>query len=162
MMNTRPSITLLLFLVMLGVSSLAVAQNRNFRTHLTGSEEVDPIGTRAQGQAVFQLSKDGEGLRFRLMVANIEDILQAHIHFGEAGENGPIVLWLYPAGPPAVLIEGRFNGVLAQGTVTEANLVGPLEGQPLSALIELMELGMAYVNVHTSENPGGEVRGQIK
>jgi hypothetical protein len=76
--------------------------------------------------------------------------------------NGPVVAWLYPAAPPSVLIPGRFQGVLAAGVITEANLVGPLAGQTLGDLIERMEAGETYVNVHTLNYPAGEVRGQIR
>jgi hypothetical protein len=96
-----------------------------------------------------------------LVAANIENIMQAHIHLGPVGVNGPIVLWLYPIAPPAVLIPGRFNGVLAEGDVSATNLVGLLAGHPLSDLIAQMESGNAYVNIHTTQNPMGEIRGQI-
>jgi hypothetical protein len=89
-------------------------------------------------------------------------VTQAHIHAGPPGENGPVVTWLFPSAPPAVLIEGRSQGVLSAGVITEANLVGPLAGQPLAALIGLMESGNAYVNAHTQQNPSGEIRGQIR
>ena len=67
---------------------------------------------------------------------------------------------------------GRFNGKIAEGTITAANLVGPLAGQPLSALVEAIQAGNAYVNVHTNDGvaptntgpgdfPGGEIRGQL-
>jgi hypothetical protein len=52
--------------------------------------------------------------------------------------------------------------VLATGTITAADLVGPLAGQPLSALVDAMEAGETYVNVHTSQFPAGEIRGQIR
>lgn len=133
----------------------------NYRTHLTGDEEVPAVETQAQGQAIFKLSADGETLHYRLIVANIEDVLMAHIHLAPAGENGDVVVWLYPDGPPPQLIEGRFQGVLAQGEITTADLVGPLAGQTLDDLIAAFNNGTAYVNVHTVANPGGEVRGQI-
>ena len=148
-------------MVLASVTAVASAQSRNFRAHLSGGEEVPPAETRAQGQAVFQLSRDGLGLRYKLVVANIENVTMAHIHLAPPGVNGPVVLWLYPSAPPPVLIEGRFSGVLAEGTVTAANLIGLLAGQDLSALIQEIEDGNAYVNVHTSQYPGGEVRGQI-
>jgi hypothetical protein len=135
---------------------------RNFRAHLSGDQEVHPVNTKATGQAIFQLSKDGTSLSYKLIVANIENVTQAHIHFAPAGVNGPVVAWLYPAGPPAQLIPGRTSGVLAQGELTVANLVGPLDGFPLSDLIDLFNDGEAYVNVHTSQYPPGEIRGQIR
>ena len=66
-----------------------------------------------------------------------------------------------PQAPPAKLIPGRTDGILAEGVITEASLVGSLEGAELSVLIEAMEAGNTYVNVHTAQIPGGEVRGQI-
>jgi hypothetical protein len=62
--------------------------------------------------------------------------------------------------------------VLAEGTITSANLINDLAGKPLSALIAQMEAGNAYVNVHTNDGvgavntgpgdfPGGEIRGQL-
>lgn len=162
MKRLRFSLFLLIAGALITLSASALAQGRNFQAHLSGGEEVPPADTRAQGQAIFQLSKDGNGLRYKLIAANIENILQAHIHLAPAGENGPIVVWLYPSGPPPVLIEGRFQGVLAEGTITAANLIGLLAGQALDALIEEFESGNAYVNVHTSQFPGGEIRGQVR
>lgn len=134
-----------------------------FIAHLTGDEEVPPVDNQAQGQATFRLSADGSEIRYRLIVANIEDVMMAHIHRAPAGENGPVVVWLYPDAPPPQLIDGRFNGVLATGVITEEDLTGPLgEDGTMEDLVELMRSGEAYVNVHTTANPGGEVRGQIR
>jgi hypothetical protein len=156
------NITLFVLLLLFALAGTVLAEgNRNFRTHLTGAEEVPAVETQAQGQAIFQLSKDGTELHYKLIVANIENVSMAHIHLGPAGVNGPVVVWLYPAAPPPLPIEGRFSGVLAEGTITEANLVGLLAGEPLSTLIEEMRAGNTYVNVHTAQYPGGEVRGQI-
>jgi hypothetical protein len=150
-------------------ATVQVTENRNSTTHLHGGEEVPPRDTRATGEAIFHLSKDGTALHYRLIAANIENVVAAHIHVGPAGVNGPIVAFLFgPAAPGG----GRTDGVLSQGTITAVNLVGPLAGQPLSALITQLEAGNAYVNVHTNDGvdpintgpgdfPGGEVRGQI-
>lgn len=137
------------------------ANARNFRTHARGDEEVDPVDTDAQGQAIFQLSKDGEELSYKLIVANIENVLMAHIHLAPAGQNGGIVVWLYPSGPPPQPIPGRFQGVLAEGVIDGDDLVGDLEGEGLDALVAEMRAGNTYVNVHTEQHPGGEVRGQV-
>ncbi len=129
---------------------------QTFRAHLTGDEEVSPVSTNATGQTIFKLSKDGTELSYKLIVANIEDVLAAHIHIGDPGINGGVAVGLYTGG----LIEGRFSGILAQGTITSAN-ISPNINLTWDQLIEIMLDGGAYVNVHTSENPGGEIRGQI-
>ena len=137
---------------------------------LSGAEEVPARDTKARGNALFELSDDGLTLSFKLIVANIDNVVAAHIHIGAAGVNGPVVLFLFGNAPPG---GGTVNGILNQGTATAANLVGPLTGQPLSALIDAIEAGNAYVNVHTNDGvappnegpgdfPGGEIRGQIR
>jgi len=137
-------------------------QNRNFTAHLSGGQEVPSADTNATGQAIFKLSKDGTRLDYRVIVANIENVTMAHIHLAPAGANGPVVVWLYPEGPPPQRIEGRTQGTLAQGTITEGDLVGPLAGQRLADLLDELVAGNAYVNVHTSQYPAGEIRGQIR
>ena len=47
------------------------------------------------------------------------------------------------------------------GEIREANLEEPLEGKPVSALIDLIYSGNAYINMHTETHPDGEIRGQI-
>lgn len=153
--------------------SLAFAQppeSKNFVAPLSGEEEVPERDTRARGLATFQLSEDGTELKYRLIVANIENVVAAHIHVEAVGVNGPVVAFLYgPAGPGG----GRLDGVIAEGTITSANLVGPLTGQEISDLLVQMRAGNTYVNVHTNDGvpptntgpgdfPGGEIRGQIR
>ena len=164
-----PILVLIALLVAMSTAGTASADNRNFAVHLSGDEEVPARATLAQGQAFFQLSKDGTELRYLLIVANIDNVVASHIHVGAAGVNGPVVAFLagpFPAGG------GRSDGVLAEGAITAANLIGPLAGHPLSDLIAAMEAGNTYVNVHTNDGvglpntgpgdfPGGEIRGQI-
>jgi hypothetical protein len=94
-------------------------------------------------------------LYYRLLVRDIEDVTAAHIHVGQPGEDGDVVALLFSGDPT-----GAFNGQLAEGTITEADLTGPLAGD-MDGLIALLESGGLYVNVHTVVNPGGEIRGQI-
>ena len=155
----------------------------NLGTHLTGAEEVftpatpgapTPADSKGQGQAIFRVSDDGMSVDYKLIVANIDNVFMAHIHMARAGTNGPIVVWLYPstAPVPGPLAQGRIDGVIAQGTFTAANLVGPLKGHPLSDLLAAIQSGNAYVNAHTNDGvapantgpgdfPGGEIRGQL-
>jgi hypothetical protein len=145
----------------LAIVGTASAKGLLFATTLSSAEEVPANDSAAFGIAQLALSADGKALHYKISVGNIQNVTQAHIHIGPPGINGPVVLFLYPSAPPAVLIPGAFDGVLNQGTATAADLRGPLAGQPLSALIEALESGNAYVNVHTSQFPGGEIRGQV-
>lgn len=143
---------------------------KNFVAHLDGGQEVPPNSSTATGQAVFQLNEDRTQLSYRLIVANLNNAVASHIHLGPAGTNGPVVAFLFGAVAPG---GGRVDGVLATGTITAANLVGPLAGQPFSMLVEALLAGTAYVNVHTNDGiapagtgpgdlPAGEIRGQIR
>ena len=122
-----------LLIMVAGVTAVS-AGNANYKAHLTGRDEVPARDTHAQGQATFKLSDDGGALHYNLNVANIEHVVAAHIHLGGPTDNGPVVAFLYglvPVAPGG----GRTDGVLAAGTVTAADLRGPLAGQPLSALL---------------------------
>lgn len=155
------TVSLALATVTLASTTTASGHGRNFTAHLSGAEEVPAVETLATGQAVFQVERDGTALRYRLIVANVEDVLQAHIHLAPAGQNGGVVAFLYPPGPPPQLIPERTDGVLQTGTITADDLRGGLAGASLDDLLEEIRSGDAYVNVHTTANPGGEIRGQI-
>jgi len=147
--------------LVLAAPAAAGGASRTYTTHLIG--DLDGVfDTRAQGQAVFTVARDGGSVSYRLITANIENVTMAHFHLAPTpGANGGIVVWLYPAAPPASLIAGRSDGVLATGTFTATSLTGALAGQPLDALVAALEDGRAYVNVHTSQHPAGEIRGNF-
>ncbi|MDQ0062185.1 hypothetical protein J2T14_004385 [Paenibacillus harenae] len=72
--------------------------------------------------------------------------------------NGPVVVTLF--GPNKFGISVR-RGIV-RGVLTAADLSGPLAGLTIADLITEFNNGNAYVNVHTVQNPNGEIRGQIK
>ena len=138
-------------------------------THLTGDHEVPARPTNAQGQALIKVSDDGLSITYKLIASNIENVVASHIHIGSPTVNGPIAVFLFgnvPAGG------GRHDGILAEGTLTAANLIGPMLNHPMADLIAAIRAGNAYVNVHTNDGvaptntgpgdfPGGEIRGQL-
>ncbi|MFD2613986.1 CHRD domain-containing protein [Paenibacillus gansuensis] len=130
---------------------------KTFKAFLRGRNEVPPVRTIATGNAVIQLNRSGNRLLFRLVIQNITRVTQAHIHLGRRGENGPIVAFLF--GPSKFGISVR-RGVI-RGTLTRNDLVGPLSGMTIRDLVREIESGNAYVNVHTIQNPNGEIRGQL-
>ena len=166
-----------MFVVGLAAVGLAVAgANRTWSTHANGTMEVPARDSQGQAQLILQLAKDGGSIDYKLIAANIDNVFMAHIHLGPPGVNGPIVVWLYPSTAPVALVPptGPIDpGPIAQGTITAANLTGPLAGQSLGALVSALEGGNAYVNLHTNDGvaptntgpgdfPGGEIRGDIR
>lgn len=144
----------------LGVSgALAAPFQPDFTAQLDGASEVPPVATQATGVAAFDLQGSGQNrsILYRLGARNIDHVFAAHIHVGCVGENGPIVVTLFSGGPT-----GPVRGNFASGEITSSDLEGPLAGRNLGALIRRMNDGCTYVNVHTTEFPGGEIRGQIE
>jgi hypothetical protein len=159
---------LLIAMLVLALAPSAVAGD-NFVAPLSGDEEVPARDTQAVGVATFKLSDDGAALEFKLNVANIENVVAAHIHCGAVGVNGPIGVTLF-MGPPAT---GRLNGTLAEGTITAPDAGNACGWTDLAAILAAIESGNTYVNVHTNDGvappntgpgdfPGGEIRGQIR
>ena len=134
------------------------AEQGSFSAKLSGDEAVPQVKTMANGNAEFKLSTDGKEFTYKLTVSDIENVTAAHIHLGKVGKEGPPLAGLF-AGPKK---EGKFSGVLAEGVITEKNLMGSVSGKPLDELVKLIRSGDAYVNVHTEGHPEGELRGQIK
>jgi hypothetical protein len=146
-----------LLTLLLTVSTAFAGMNNNYSAHLSGES------TNSTGQFMLKFSKDGQSLSYILNVAHLENTIMAHIHVAAApGASGPPVLWLYPSAPPPMEIGGYFSGVLASGSAGAGDLVGPLMGMSLDALRTAIEEGRAYVNVHTTEFPGGLINGPLK
>jgi hypothetical protein len=152
----RTLLTLTVLTLTFGVMApLGAAQTTNFRAHLNGGNEVPAVDSGGQGQAIFKV--DGNQIHYKLITANLDDITVSHIHCGAAGVNGLPVVFLY--GPTAP-VDG--NGILAQGTFDADDFTTNCPGiETIDDLVEAMATGGAYVNVHTSTVPGGEIRGQI-
>jgi hypothetical protein len=132
-------------------ANAAPARTNLFVAHLVGDQETPPNASAAQGQVNMHLNADGT-ISYRLIVANITNVTMAHIHVAPRGVPGPIKQWLYPvSGPPPQLRPGRTDGTLAEGRFL-----------PTPELLAAIENGDAYVNVHTLQHPGGEIRGQLR
>jgi hypothetical protein len=138
-------------------ATTALAQVQHFTAKLSGSNEVPPLSSKASGIATFDLNAAGTQMKYTLNVTDIDHVIAAHIHMGKSTENGPIVVNLFiPA-----KATGKVTGSLARSSINSTSLIGPLQGKQMPDLINIMKNGQAYVNVHTTQNPPGEVRGTI-
>ncbi len=157
------SISLLAVILIAMVPVFATAAKKAGSHHvykavLSGGAVVPRVATTAKGAATFEAAMDGKELTYKLTVEGIENVTAAHIHIGKKGKSGPPVAGLF-AGPKK---EGEFSGTLGEGTITDADLVGPMGGKTIKDLIKALRAGELYVNVHTDKYPDGELRGQIK
>ncbi|MDP9382235.1 MAG: CHRD domain-containing protein [Chloroflexota bacterium] len=147
MLKVRSLVLMLVAVLALAGASIPVsAANANYTAHLTADQETGAVESRAQGQFILRLQDDGT-FYYKLIVANIENVRAAHIHLGAPGQNGHVLVGLYsnPTGT------GRFSGVLAEGEFT-----------PTQEFLTALEAGNLYVNVHTLQYGGGEIRGQVR
>ena len=142
------------------VPNQATAQEpgvQEFDAILTSAAEVPPVQSSASGFAELEVEEGSDNMEYGIIAINIDKVTKAHIHQGSSSEAGPVVATLFNASTPT----GPPSGELTDGFITSANLEGPLQGKQLSDLIALMQNGQAYVNVHTEQNPDGEIRGTI-
>ena len=147
-----------------GISTTVFAQQNfnSFSAKLSGSNEVPPVATAALGIAIFHTLHVGhqQVINYELHLKNIRGVIGAHIHIGNQGENGPVVAGLFNPNMNRTPT-GVINGLLSAGTLTSSELTGPLAGKTIDNLLIIIRGRGAYVNVHTSQNLNGEVRGQI-
>lgn len=135
-----------------GLANSAMAQEQKFVATLSGQEEVPPTNSQATGMA--EVTVTGESAEYSVNATNIQGVTAGHIHSGKQGENGPIVVTLFKNESPT-------NEVSETGSVTADKLEGPMAGKQLTDLVTAMNNGTTYVNIHTEQNPNGEIRGQI-
>ena len=134
---------------------------------LTSFQEVPALQSNATGK--WTATVDGNTIHYTLTYSNLRaDATQSHIHIGQPGVNGGVTIFFCsnlgngPAGTPSCPLRG---GTL-NGTITSANVL-PITSQgvgagEISAVLKALRNGAAYVNVHSTQFPGGEIRGVVK
>jgi hypothetical protein len=156
---------------LLGAVGVAVATGGNgFNEQLSGYEETaQSLSTPANGEFKLHINRSTQELEYRLTYSGFETpVLQAHIHFGARATTGGISVFLCtnlgngPAGTPTCPTpEGT-----VEGTLGPADVVGPA-GQGIAPgefdeLVDAIEAGYTYANVHSQARPAGEIRAQLE
>lgn len=130
-----------------------------FQSNLTGSQEVPPVTTTGSGFATLELtgSPGNWVLDYEVTYSNLSSPIAApyvHIHNAPFGSNGPIVHHVDGAEDPP--IAGSTSGTI----IGDWRFDDPSD--PLTdALVQQLQNGNLYFNIHTEEIPSGEIRGQI-
>ena len=174
MRRSRLAVAVAVVVGIAGFTAAATAgdQSGNFKTDMTGYEEVPALSTTGNGQVDVKVAKDGESLQFVLHYRALETpVTQSHIHFGQKGVNGGISVFFCsnlgngPAGTPACPQPPSGESATVEGTRTAADVVGPtaqgIAAGEFAELVRALRAGVAYANVHSEGRPGGEIRGQL-
>jgi hypothetical protein len=108
----------------------------------------------ATGTATFTIS--GTTISYTINYSNLTSAPSAsHLHIGVTGANGAVVV-------PFTGIPTTASGTIS-GTFDTTNVktqTSPVINN-LDDVIAQMRAGATYANIHTSANPGGEIRGQL-
>ena len=128
--------------------------------NLDDDQTVPRVQSNATGRAGYTVSE--KRVTYTHFFRNLQNIRMAHLHMGARGETGPVVVNLLPDDFNANNASQvrRFSRLLS-GRITADDLVGPLAGQSIGALAQAIQSGEIYVNIHTEQNPSGEIRGQV-
>jgi hypothetical protein len=139
----------------------------NMRASLSGFNETPPIATGGTGTLKAKASNGG--IDFTLTYSGLTTpAFMAHFHFAQRGVASGVFIWLCgrpgtPAHSPCP--PGTTDTATVTGHITAAD-IQPLPLQNLKAMdmataLRIIQAGDAYANVHTSNFPGGEIRGQV-
>ncbi len=133
------AVAILLTLGALTSVNIAVAGGRPLVADLLDSNEVPPSGTGGSGKTVVTLNQGRGEICFDITTNGLSGpVIADHIHLGEAGANGPVVV--------------SFQGQLSGCVNADAAIIRTISQNPTGY----------YVNLHTALKPGGEVRGQLQ
>lgn len=149
-MNKRAT-RLLVAMVALIVSALPAAANIwILQAVLTGDQEVPPNGSRAVGSVSMSYNDETNMFNMAILVEGIarSDLIASHIHQGPPGVNGPIIFDIGAGNQYTETPNGLMRILENAGPLPESNE-------------EFLLSNRNYVNIHTNQFPGGEIRGQL-
>jgi CHRD domain len=136
--------------------NFVLAVGEKFKAKLKGDSEVPPVTSAATGKDNFKVKDDF--IKSIINITGITDVTMAHIHAGINGQNGEPVVDLLKSGKQ----NKTDGGIIISTNITASDLQGPMAGKTLQDLQTAMGNEKTYVNIHTSDHPDGEIRGQIK
>jgi hypothetical protein len=160
---------LALAVVLLGLPTIAFGGNDDgarVSARLIGINET-PAAINTDGSASLRLKLNSTTIDFELAFHNLSALpIQSHIHFGQVHTSGGVVLFF--CGPTTSAAKQTCPQALSgtvSGTLTAAD-VQAVPGQgikagDMAAVMRAIREGAAYANLHTTNFPTGEIRGQI-
>lgn len=145
-------------LFILVASSQAQAQTITFNAQLNGGNEPVVVVTGSVGSAVVTWNVATKAGTYRVDVYNMPvGTTASHIHAGAIGAGGPVIInFTVPAG-------GISNDYGLSGTFgcSDLQVRAPQGINSCDDFEQALLMNNTYVNVHSTVNPGGEIRGQL-
>ena len=139
-------ITMTLLMTLLLVSNLfAQKEDRIGGAFLAGENSVPPVTSSATGTVTGVLTSDWTEFHYSITIEGLTPTA-AHFHNGAFDETGGVVKAL-----------DFSNGMSISGIWSSSDATQPFTTEMLDELLA----GRIYANIHTSANPGGEIRGNI-
>ena len=160
----------------ISIASPAVANDERGRdrieARLKGFQEVPAVSSTASGRFKATLDSVSGTLTYELSYSGLEaPVRMAHIHIGQRGVNGGIMVWLCQTvapfvdpsgGAPTCPQSGSVTGMLQAGNVVASAAAQGIAATEFAEMVAAIRAGVAYVNVHSDKFPGGEIRGQLR
>lgn len=140
-----------------------------FSTRENGFHETTSILT--DGSGTFTAVVRGNTISYRETFSGLtSNATQSHIHFAQPGVNGSVVVFLCQSAtnpsPIATTPQCPAAGGTVTGTLTAADVLAVptqnVKAGDFAGLLRIIRSGDAYANVHTTNFPAGEIRGQIR
>jgi len=137
-MLVKKAVTAIAVLALAGCAGMG-GGGKATQVSLSGAQEVPPVSTSGSGSGSITVGDDGS-VSGSIRVSGVNAVA-AHIHQGAAGANGPVIV------PFSKNADGSWS---------------PAPGAKLSdAQLAAYKAGNTYVNVHSPQHKGGEIRGQL-
>ena len=142
-------------------------EGRTLKGTMEGFQEVPAIFSAGQGKCRV---KPGDGqLTVALEYGGLQgNVTQAHVHFGQAGVNGGIMIFICtnlgngPADTPACPVSGTVTRTIGPADVIGGAAAQGIAAGDFAAVVGALGKKATYCNVHTDLRPGGEIRSQLK
>lgn len=150
------------------VASLAGAAGgkKSFKANLGGYNEVPAVSSNGFGTLRAMIDDGAQTITYELSYGGLNSAaLFAHIHLGQRNVNGGVSAFLCGGGDKPACPAGTGAEETVSGVIDAADVIGPA-GQGIAAgefdeLARAIRARVTYANVHSSTQPGGEIRDQL-
>lgn len=166
-------VVVLALVVVVGVAAFGGSHHVKGES-MTGYQETSsgtPAGLSTDGSGTFdaKIADDDQSISYELTYTGLPTaVTQAHIHFGNRYTSGGVSLFLCsnlgngPAGTqPCPAAGGTISGTIRPVDVGAGAVGQGLAAGEFAEFVAAIRGGATYVNVHTVNRPGGEVRAQL-